>query len=146
MKTIRWHVLFSFLVLTLASSRYAGADIVVVVNPKNPVRMISGDDIARIFSGTLRTYPSTGMAATAIDQPSSSSIYENFYRIALDVTPDKMKRRRASYLFSGQGVLPIELADDSAVKNKIASSPSAIGYINADALDKTVVVIYRLRE
>lgn len=122
------------------------ADIVVVVNPKNPVRVLNSDHVARIFSGTLRSFPSTGLAATALDQPSSSPIFASFYQHILKATPEKMKRRRAAYLFSGQGVIPLTLENDEAVKATIKERPSAIGYISADSVDKSVVVVYRVPE
>lgn len=122
------------------------ADIVVVVNPKNPVRVLNSDHVARIFSGTLRTFPSTGLAATALDQPASSPIFATFYQRILRATPENIKRRRAAYLFSGQGVIPLTLDNDEAVKATIKERPSAIGYISADSVDKSVVVVYRVPE
>lgn len=146
MKTNPLRYTIFLLGLSLGLSSQANADIALVINPKNPVRAINGEDVARIFSGTLRTFPSTGMAATALDQPSSSDIYARFYRLALKTTPDIMKRRRASYLFSGQGAIPEPFENDEAIKAQIAQRPSAIGYIDAMAVDKTVKVIFLLRE
>lgn len=137
---------FILLGISAALPGTSNADIALVTNPKNPVRAISGEDIARIFSGTLRTYPSTGMAATALDQPASSKIYERFYRLALRTSPEIMKRRRASYLFSGQGSIPESFKNDEAIKEQITKRPSAIGYIDSKAVDKSVKVIFLLRE
>ncbi len=134
------------LVMLLGMSSFTCADIALITHPKNPVRAISSEDIARIFSGTLRTFPSTGMAATALDQPSSSDIYERFYRLVLKTSPDIMKRRRASYLFSGQGIIPESFGSDAAILQQIAKRPSAIGYVDTDAVDKSVKVIFLLRE
>jgi ABC-type phosphate transport system substrate-binding protein len=132
--------------MLLGMSSFVCADIAMITHPKNPVRAISSEDIARIFSGTLRTFPSTGMAATALDHPASSDIYERFYRLVLKTSPDIMKRRRASYLFSGQGIIPESFENDAAIKQQIAKRPSAIGYVDVDAVDKTVKVIFLLRE
>lgn len=146
MKRMRLRHTIISLGLALGMTSQAQADIALVTHPKNPVLAISGEDVARIFSGTLRSFPSTGMAATALDQPASSDIYARFYRMVLKTTPSIMKRRRASYLFSGQGAIPEPFENDEAIKAQIAQRPSTIGYIDAKSVDKTVKVIFLLRE
>lgn len=138
--------IYQLTVFFLASTIYSFAkgDIAVVVNPINPVRVLDGATVQRIFGGTLRTFPTTGMAATALDQPRSTSIYEIFYRKVLNSTPEKIKRRRAAYLFSGQGIIPLIGENDAEIKSMIAKKPSAIGYIDASSIDNTVVVVYRI--
>lgn len=59
----------------------------------------------------------------------------------MQVTPAKLKRQRASYLFSGKGRLPLVKADDTAVKTYVASTPAAIGYVEAEQVDDTVRVV-----
>jgi len=139
---------YQLTLLLLATSvfSFAKADIAVVVNPVNPVRALDSATVQRIFSGTLRTFPSTGMAATALDQPQSAEIYATFYKKLLNSTPEKMNRRRAAFLFSGQGVIPLTGESDDEIKALIAKKPSAIGYINASSVDRTVVVVYRIAE
>ncbi|GAB3733984.1 hypothetical protein GCM10028794_11970 [Silanimonas algicola] len=44
-------------------------------------------------------------------------------------------------VFTGRAKAPEDLADDAAVKAKVASTPGAIGYISDDAVDGTVKVI-----
>lgn len=44
-------------------------------------------------------------------------------------------------VFTGRAKAPEELADDAAVKAKVASTPGAIGYISDAAVDSTVKVV-----
>lgn len=140
----QWLLIIVF--VTLGFPMPVRADIAIVVSPKNPVRVLNGDAVRRIFGGTLRTFPSTGLAATALDQPQSASVHIQFYKKMLKATPERMKRRRAAYLFSGQGTIPKIVADDAAIKAMIKEKPSAIGYIDATAVDSSVVVVYLIRE
>lgn len=45
-------------------------------------------------------------------------------------------------VFTGRAKAPEELADDAAVKAKVASTPGAIGYISDAAVDSSVKVIF----
>lgn len=45
-------------------------------------------------------------------------------------------------VFTGRAKAPEDLADDAAVKAKVASTPGAIGYISDEAVDGTVKVIF----
>lgn len=45
-------------------------------------------------------------------------------------------------VFTGRAKAPEDLADDAAVKAKVASTPGAIGYISDDAVDGTVKVLF----
>ena len=45
-------------------------------------------------------------------------------------------------VFTGRAKAPEDLADDAAVKAKVASTPGAIGYISDGAVDGTVKVLF----
>lgn len=45
-------------------------------------------------------------------------------------------------VFTGRAKAPEDLADDAAVKAKVASTPGAIGYISDGAVDATVKVLF----
>jgi len=45
-------------------------------------------------------------------------------------------------VFTGRAKAPDDLADDAAVKAKVASTPGAIGYISDGAVDSTVKVVF----
>lgn len=48
----------------------------------------------------------------------------------------------ARLVFTGRAKAPEDLADDAAVKAKVASTPGAIGYISDGAVDGTVKVVF----
>jgi len=45
-------------------------------------------------------------------------------------------------VFTGRAKAPEDLADDAAVKAKLASTPGAIGYISDGAVDASVKVLF----
>lgn len=136
-------LLFS-LVVALLISAPVFADIAVIVNPANPVATLSEDDVRRIFMGRMRLFPDSNESVEALDQEEESAAFGDFYQAIARLTPAKLKRQRASYLFSGKGRLPTTLKDDAAVLEYVASHPGAIGYVTQEKLDtrvKTVMVM-----
>jgi ABC-type phosphate transport system substrate-binding protein len=136
-------IVFSTL-FTLLLPAKAFADLAIIVNPQNPVTTLSDKQIAKIFMGRLRMFPDTKLDAEVVDQPENQATFSNFYLHIVKMNPTKLKRYRASYLFSGQGNLPTELESDDAVKSYIATTPTAIGYIESAHVDATVKVVYRI--
>lgn len=138
-----WTVPLIILCLLGIPTEPAKAEIVIIVNPNNPVETLSERDVKRIFLGRLRQFPSTNHTMDVLDQAADSSIYEQFYTEFIGFGLRKLRRYRAAYLFSGKGRLPTEVSDHSAVKEKVLTNERAIGYIDATLVDDSVKVIYR---
>lgn len=117
------------------------ADIAVIVHPANPVNALETGDLQRIYMGRMRMFPDSTQGIETIDHPETAETFAAFYQSLTHLTPAKLKRQRASYLFSGKGRLPIVKEDDAAVKSYVAQSPAAIGYVQADQVDDTVKVV-----
>ena len=122
------------------------ADIAVVVHPSNPLSALSEDEVRRIFMGRMRMFPESDGAIETVDQQEASTAFADFYQAIARLTPAKLKRQRASFLFSGKGRLPTALQDDAAVIDFVASHPDAIGYVDVNRLDarvKSVLTVNR---
>lgn len=128
-------------VLYVGMSMPALADLAVIVNPENPVTALNTGDLQRIYMGRMRMFPDSTQGIETIDHPETSDSFVSFYQTLTHMTPAKLKRQRASYLFSGKGRLPIVKNDDAAVKAYVAQSPAAIGYVQVDQVDDTVKVV-----
>ena len=59
--------ILSVCALTLAAAG-ANAEVVVIVNPKNPAANLSAEQVAALYLGNASTFPDGG-AATLADQP-----------------------------------------------------------------------------
>lgn len=117
------------------------ADIMVVVHPDNPLMSLSEENIRRIFLGRMRMFPNSSQGIETVDQNEQQEVFIDFYHAIAHLTPAKLKRQRASYLFSGKGRLPHVLDSDDAVIKYVAKTPEAIGYISQEKVDSFVKVV-----
>ncbi|ARU55450.1 periplasmic solute-binding protein [Oleiphilus messinensis] len=125
----------------LTSISVANAEISVIVNPSNPVNSLSERQVRKLFLGKTTLFPFTEQEALIIDQNPSQGVYHSFYRNLLHINPQKLARYRAASLFSGNGPVPLVLADDVAVIEFVLNHPEAIGYVldlNNESSVKTV--------
>ena len=115
----------------------AHAELVVVVNPKNPAASLTQEQVASIYLGRTASFPQGG-AATPLDQKEGASPRDEFYGKVADKNPGQVKAYWAKLMFSGKAQPPRELVSSADVKRAVAGDPSAIGYIEKSALDASV--------
>ncbi len=120
------------------------ADVSVIVHPSSKIESLTTKQIKKLFLGRLRMLPNSNREAVVVDQGSDSLPHKRMYSELVRMTPTNLKRYRAAYLFSGKGRLPITVAGDDQVKDFVAGSLSAIGYIDAASVDDRVKSVYLL--
>jgi ABC-type phosphate transport system substrate-binding protein len=140
MRTVK--TILSVCALTLAAAS-ANAELVVIVNPKNPAANLSAEQVAALYLGNANTFPDGGAAALA-DQPESAGIRGTFYEKATGRSAAQAKATWARLTFTGKGTPPKELKSDADVKAFVASDPKAIGYVDASAVDGSVKAVLKL--
>lgn len=138
LKPTLWLLLVCFALPLTARGEY-----VVIAHPECPASTLSSDQVRAIFNGNIKAFPDSSVLVSVLDQPMRSEGFRDFYRHVFKLTPEKVKRRRAAYLFSGQGMIPDTLPDDNAILGKVSSDKTAIGYIKADNLSANVKVLFR---
>jgi ABC-type phosphate transport system substrate-binding protein len=134
--------MLSVCALTLAAAG-ANADVVVIVNPKNPAANLSAEQVAALYLGNSSTFPDGGAAALA-DQPESAAVRGTFYEKATGRSAAQAKATWARLTFTGKGTPPKELKTDADVKAFVASDPKAIGYVDSSAVDGSVKAVLKL--
>ena len=117
----------------------ARAELVVIVNPKNPAATLTADQVSAMYLGTATTFPDGGALALA-DQPESAGIRGDFYQKATGRSSAQVKATWARITFTGKGTPPKELKSDADVKAFVAGDAKAIGYIDSSAVDASVKV------
>ena len=140
MRTVK--TILSVCALTLAAAS-ANAELVVIVNPKNPAANLSAEQVAALYLGNASTFPDGGAAALA-DQPESAGIRGTFYEKATGRSAAQAKATWARLTFTGKGTPPKELKSDADVKAFVAADPKAIGYVDASAVDGSVKAVLKL--
>ena len=117
----------------------AVAEIAVIVNPANP-DTITKDDIAKIYMAKTKTFPG-GKNATPIDRTEGSPVRVDFVSKVIEKDEAQLKSYWSRLIFTGKGVPPKVVDSDADVKSQVAQDPSAIGFIDASAVDGSVKVV-----
>lgn len=116
-------------------------EIVVITHPSVGIQKLSRDDVMRIFLGKSKTYPNEKQAVPVIPKEGTET-RTTFENRVFQKTPVQVKAYWTRLLFTGRGNPPQTFESDAAIKKKVAETPSAIGYIDASALDDSVRAVY----
>ena len=126
------------LVLLAGGTQFAAADIAVIVHPGNNAT-IDEEQITKIFLGQTKTF-SGGAEATPVDIKESPA-REEFGNKVLKKSPSQLKALWARQIFTGGAKPPRELGGDDEVLKFVASTPGAIGYVDAGKANASVKVV-----
>ena len=126
--------LFAQALTLLALSAPAFAELVIVVNPKNPATRMFPSQAAQFFlGGSVMFVP--------VEQPENSPIRAEFYKKVLEKEPAQVQAIWSKIVFTGKGKPPKEAKNSAEVRKVVSENVNAIGYIEKDAVDDTVKVI-----
>lgn len=112
----------------------AMAELVLVVNPKNPVTSMTAEQVSQFYLGISNSF-------VPYDQAESSPLRAEFYKKITNKEPGQVRAIWAKLVFTGKGRMPKELASSDDVKKSIAADPNGIGYIEKSAVDASVKVV-----
>ncbi|WP_448550835.1 substrate-binding domain-containing protein [Thalassotalea montiporae] len=127
------------LAVALATSMVASAEVAVIVNPAN-ANSISDNDISRAFLGKLKTF-ADGQSIKAVNSKANSAARVEFEKLVLKKSAAQVKAYWSKRLFTGKGKPLQELGTDADVLSFVASTPNAIGYVDAANVNDTVKVV-----
>jgi ABC-type phosphate transport system substrate-binding protein len=122
----------------------ASAGVAVIGNPGLSVDSITAAQVADIFLGKMPKL-ADGTSITVIEHQEGDSVKDEFYNKVVGKSPSQLKAYWAKLVFTGEGVPPKEYAGDKAVKDRVAATPGAIGYVNDDSVDKSVKVLFEAK-
>ncbi len=125
-------VISTTILWTLASS--AAAEIVIVVNPKNPATKMFPSQAAQFFLGASPMF-------TPIEQAESSTIRLEFCQKVLAKDPPEVRAIWSKIMFTGKGRPPREFKSSAEVKKAVSENINAIGYIDKSEIDDSVKVV-----
>jgi ABC-type phosphate transport system substrate-binding protein len=116
----------------------AQAAIAVIVSSNSPIADLSMEQLRRIYLGSTTTFPGVG-AVILVEHPPER---EAFYRAALGMTEDRVKRHWIRVVFAGDDAAPPkEIDDPGAVSRFVADHPAAIAFITVSAVQPEVKVV-----
>ena len=132
----------ALLVLSLGS---AAADLVVIVNPANPMKSMTKDQVADLYLGRARTFAS-GEYALVFDHARGAALRDRFFKDLTGMSPAQVNAYWSRLMFTGQVLPPQPLPDDKAVVEIVKRNPGAIGYVDSASIDASVRVVLTLKE
>jgi len=126
-------------------SSEAGGDttLVVIVNSANPVTSLGVGELRPIFQ-TTKTRWSGGGDVTPLNLPSESKLRQDFDQAVLGLDPARASRYWQDRKIRGGTRAPKYLPTSGAVLAAVAADPSAVGYVSASEVNKTVKVVAKI--
>ena len=117
--------------LGLPQDANAGDAIIVIVNIANPVTSLSSTDLKKLFLAD-RSHWDTGNAVAPVIPSAGAQERTTFLKIICGMSDRDLNKYFMQAAFTGRSVNPPrEVPNSSAVKNFVASSPGAIGFVKA---------------
>ena len=142
MKTRIAGILLGSALFLLAS--IAAAEVAIITHPGTQEIGLSKDKVADVYMGKMKSF-SDGTPTKPVDQANGSPLRAKFYKTILGKTESEMNRYWSKRKYTGKGKPPVVVIGDDAVKELVANTPGAIGYIDGNSLDKSVKVILIIR-
>ena len=118
----------------------ANAEVVAVVSATSAVTTLSKVQITDIFLGKTVRFPN-GNAAVPVDQAEGTPARDEFYARFTGKSAGQLKAHWSKIIFTGRGRPPKTVPNSLALRKLVAESPSAIGYIDRNAVDGSVRVV-----
>lgn len=121
----------------LCREAFATPRLVIVVNPKNPIRSLGGGEIEAIFTTRRLDWPG-GSRIVAFNFPPRHPAREEFDRRALHLEPDEVARFWIDRRVRGGHPPPRQIPDAKTMLRVVASLETAVGYVASGEADGSV--------
>jgi len=128
----------------LCTSSVVSADVLVIVNAKNPVENLERRQVVDLFMGRVTAFASHQPAKT-FDFPSGTPEREMFYKLLTGKSEAQIDAYWATLIFAGRMLPPKLLPTDDAMIEAVAQNPSAIAYVAEQPLPTSVKVVMTLK-
>lgn len=138
---MKWYFLKSIFTGALfLSASAAQAQLAIIVNPSNPIGVLSMEETRDIYLGKKNHFPN-GEVAIPVDQSEESIDRHSFYKKVIKKEAGQIKAYWAKLVFANRGTPPEVIGTAPEVKAWVASHKEAIGYIDDSLLDLSVKLV-----
>ncbi len=124
-------------VVLLCASAPALAEQLLIANTSVDVDALSLNTTRLLFSMQLPQWPD-GTTVRVFVLPDDHPRHRAFSKDLLSLYPRQLRRVWDRQLYSGTGQAPTTVADEEAMREAIADTPGAIGYLSSEMIDDTV--------
>ncbi|APE32478.1 hypothetical protein BOX17_05175 [Halomonas aestuarii] len=133
-------VLLTGLSLSGTPARAQEDAVLLVANPDVTTRRLTRDTTRAIFAMRQRTWPD-GQAVRVFVLDNNHPVHARFAKEQLSVYPHQLQLAWDRMVFSGTGQAPNRVRDQEEMRNRVANTPGALGYLEREYLDDSVQVI-----
>jgi len=116
------------------------APILLVAHPEVSTHQLKRDTTRAIFAMRQRTWPN-GQAVRVFVLDNNHPVHARFAKEQLAVYPHQLQLAWDRMVFSGTGQAPDRVRDQREMRERIATTPGALGYLEREYLDDRVQVI-----
>ncbi|WP_438765228.1 hypothetical protein [Kushneria sp. TE3] len=127
------------LLLFCGPTAYAHEPMVLIANPSATPGNMTRETVRAIFAMRQRTLPD-GEAAHVFVLPDKHPLHERFTKEILGVYPHQLRLSWDRLVFSGTGQAPNEVGSVEEMRQRVASTPGGLGYLEKGAVDDSVSV------
>ena len=138
-------------VLTIAAAQLYGSsssagpdDIVVIVNPQNPITSIDAGELRPIFQTTKTSWGNSAGDALPLNLADDNPMRQEFDKAVLGLDPDRVARYWQDRKIRGGARPPVKVSSTSAVVKGVAAKTGAVGYVKASEANATVKIVARV--
>jgi len=111
-----------------------------VINALNKQTSITRNGLSAIFKMRLNQW-NDGTPVTVFVLPDDNPAHKQFSKQILNVFPHQLRRIWNKAIFSGSGQAPITLNSIEEMKERIASTPGAIGNLSINQLNDRIKIL-----
>jgi ABC-type phosphate transport system substrate-binding protein len=137
---LRHSLLLVLLGLAWPSLAVAAEGPMLVAHPDVQTTRLTRDTTRAIFAMRQRTWPD-GQAVRVFVLSNDSAVHGRFAKERLAVYPHQLQLAWDRMVFSGTGQAPTRVYSQVEMRERIASTPGALGYLEREYLDDSVQVI-----
>lgn len=131
------------LIIALIFSGSLQAQILVIVNARNPVIQMEQKQVVDLFMGRISVFPDKQPAQT-LDLKTGTPLRASFYKTLTGKNEAQVDAYWATLVFAGRMTPPKQLADEQQVIAEVAANADTIAYVGRQPLPASVKVVMEL--
>jgi len=101
----------------------------VIVNPDVKQQSLTLNGVRAIFFMRLAQWPENGQPIKVFVLPDKAPLHIQFSKNKLNVFPRQLRRSWDRLVFSGTGQSPIVVENEQEMRDRVANTSGAIGYV-----------------
>ena len=110
----------------------------IIVNPAVTEQSLTLNGVRAIFFMRLTQWPNDGSSIKVFVLPDDAPLHIQFTKNRLNVFSRQLRRSWDRLVFSGTGQSPIVVENVEEMRERVANTPGAIGYVQEIKEDDTV--------